>query len=147
MVAPGVEHSRVIRCVTPKVPGAGKALGIAVSWVGEPVIGTVLMWSLSFQRAHSPALAITIRAVVMVGIVDRTQLPVAPCDNRRGSEATLLEQVLANASPGCCFTANIDAPIARRKLHGASRRLQCRVGLGWIRTTMQPGDVELRGSR
>jgi hypothetical protein len=43
MVAPGVAQSRVIRCVTPKVPGAGKALGIAVCWLGESLIGILLI--------------------------------------------------------------------------------------------------------
>jgi hypothetical protein len=41
-VAAGVSHRRVIRCVTPKLPGAGKVLGVAVCWLGELVVGTVL---------------------------------------------------------------------------------------------------------
>src|SRR6266508_1642097 len=102
MVAPGVAHSRVIRCVTPKVPGAGKALGFAVWWVGELVIGTVLMWSLSFQRAPFASTSYHCPCLVMVGIVNRTKLPVAPRDNRRVIEATLLKDMLANASHSCC---------------------------------------------
>ena len=43
MYAGGVAHSRVIRCATPNVPGAGKALGVAVWSAGEPAVGTVLM--------------------------------------------------------------------------------------------------------
>jgi hypothetical protein len=45
----------------------------------------------SFSRAYSPALAIAVHAVVMVGIVNRTQLPVAPRDNRRGIEVPLVK--------------------------------------------------------
>ena len=53
MVAPGVAHSRVIRCVTPKAPGAGKALGVAAWWIGELVIGKVRSIGVSnFKPAH-----------------------------------------------------------------------------------------------
>jgi hypothetical protein len=43
MAAPLVAHSKVIRWVTPKVPGAGKALGIAAWCAGEPASGAVFM--------------------------------------------------------------------------------------------------------
>ena len=93
----------------------------------------------------SPALVV--RAIVMVGVVHLSQLPVAPRDDRRGIEATLLKQMPANAAHGRRFTSHLDASIAGGKLDGAQRCLQGRLWLTRPGTAMQPGDVEPRGGR